>query len=46
MLRPSDIAPKAIVHSSTSGIEHQLVFSTDRVKFLENGMIWKFNFSV
>ena len=37
MLRPSDIAPKSIVHSSTSGVAEQLVFSTDRVKFLENG---------
>ena len=37
MLRPSDIAPKSVVNSSTSGIENQLVFSTDRVKFMENG---------
>ena len=35
MLRPSDIAPKAI--NCKNGVEERLVFSTDNVKFHENG---------
>jgi hypothetical protein len=37
MLRPSDIAPKAVHFSPDSLNTHRMVFSTDNVKFLASG---------
>ena len=37
MLSPSDIAPESVHVNSATGLEEQLVFSTDQISFLEDG---------
>ena len=39
MLRPSDVAPKAIRFEPSSNTKHKITFSTEHVQFLDNGSI-------
>ena len=37
MLRPSDIAPKAVIFNPESGTKHKVIFARDQIQFHNDG---------